>query len=76
VLESLGISGSSIRNASSKTTVEKWLKRLGIDKQTTAVRSISSTRSVSDGYAYSLTGQRHSGQRGIYIKNGKKVVMK
>ena len=75
VLESLGISGSSIRNASSKTTVENWLKRLGIDKQTTAVRSIN-TRSVSDGYAYSLTGQQHSGQRGIYIKNGKKVAIK
>ena len=73
VLESLGISGSSIRNASSKTTVENWLKRLGIEKRTTALRSIS-TRSVSDGYAYSLTGQRYSGQRGIYIKNGKKII--
>ena len=73
VLESLGISGSSIRNASAKTTVENWLKRLGIDKQTTAVRSIG-TRSASDGYAYSLTGQRHNGQRGIYIKDGKKII--
>jgi hypothetical protein len=45
VLESLGISGSSIRNSSSKTTVENWLKRLGIDKQTTAVRSISTPHS-------------------------------
>ena len=73
VLESLGISGSSIRNASSKTTVENWLKRLGIDKQTTAVHSIS-TRSANNGYAYSLTGQRHSGQRGLFIKNGKKYI--
>jgi len=73
VLESLGISGSSIRNASSKTTVENWLKRLGIDKQSTAVRSIS-TRSASDGYAYSLTGQRQNGQRGLYIKDAKKYI--
>lgn len=73
VLESLGISGSSIRNSSSKTTVENWLKRLGIDKQTTAVRSVS-TRSVGNGYAYTLTGQQYSGQRGIYIKNGKKYI--
>ena len=47
ILESLGISGSSIRDASSKTTVENWLKRLGVDKQSTAVRSIS-TRSASE----------------------------
>jgi len=73
VLESLGISGSSIRNESSKTTVENWLKRLGIDKQTTAVRSIS-TRSISNGYAYTLTGQQYNGQRGLYIKNGKKYI--
>lgn len=73
VLESLGISGSSIRNPSAKTTVENWLKRLGFDKQSTAVRSIS-TNSSSDGYAYSLTGQRHNGQRGLIIKNGKKYI--
>lgn len=73
VLESLGISGSSIRTASAKTAVENWLKRLGFDKQSTAVRSIS-THSSSDGYTYSLTGQRHRGQRGLYIKNGKKYI--
>lgn len=75
VLESLGISGSSIRNESSKTTVKNWLKRLSLDKQSTAVQSIS-TRSANNGIAYSLTGQRYSGQRGIYIQNGKKVVIK
>ena len=73
VLESLGISGSSIRDASSKTTVENWLKRLGIGRQSTAVRSIS-TRSVGNGYAYTLTGQQYNGQRGLYIKNGKKYI--
>ena len=85
VLESLGISGSSIRDASSKTTVENWLKRLGVDKQSTAVRSVR-TRSTKEGSAYSLTGQRYStaegrlqgknGQQGIYIKDGKKFVAK
>lgn len=73
VLESLGISGSSIRNASAKTTVENWLKRLGINKQATAVRRIS-THSSNLGYAYSLAGQRHDGLRGLYIKNGKTYI--
>lgn len=73
VLESLGISGSSIRNESSKTTVKNWLNRLGFDKQSTAVRSIS-TRNANDGVSYTLTGQHHNGQQGIYIKNGKKYI--
>ena len=73
VLESPGISGSSIRNESSKATVKNWLNRLGFDKQSAAVRSIS-THSIGDVYAYTLTGQRHSGQRGIYIKDGKKFI--
>ena len=73
VLESLGISGSSIRNASAKTTVENWLKRLGDNKQATAVRRIS-THSSNLGYAYSLAGQRHDGLRGLYIKNGKTYI--
>ena len=32
-LESLGISGASIRDASSKTTVENWVKRIGLEKK-------------------------------------------
>lgn len=85
ILESLGISGSSIRNESSKTTVKNWLNRLGFDKQSTAVRSVS-THNANEGVAYSLTGQRYrsaegrlqgkNGQAGIYIQNGKKVVVK
>ena len=75
VLESLGISGSSIRNESSKTTVKNWLNRLGFDKQSTTVRSVS-TRTAHDGVSYSLTGQRYNGQHGIFIQNGKKVVVK
>ena len=73
VLESLGISGSSIRDASSRQTVENWLKRLGVDKQSTAVRSIS-TRTPNGVIAYSLTGQQYTGQRGLYIQNGKKYI--
>ena len=73
VLESLGISGSSIRNESSKTTVKNWLNRLGFDKQPTAVRSIS-TRNANNGVSYTLTGQLHNGQPGIYIQDGKKYI--
>ena len=69
VLESLGISGSSIRNASSKTTVENWLKKLGIDKQSTAIRDVR-TRASSDGVSYTLNGMRSNGLRGIQIRNG------
>lgn len=76
VLESLGISGSSIRNESSKTTVKNWLNQLGFDKQPTAVRSIS-TRNVNEGVAYSLTGQRYRSAEGrLQGKNGKKYVTK
>ena len=32
-LESLGISGTSVRDASSKTAVENWIKKLGLDKK-------------------------------------------
>ena len=73
VLESLGISGSSIRNASSKTTVENWLKKLGIDKQSTALRDVR-TRANGDGISYTLNGNRSNGQRGIQIKNGNKYI--
>ena len=34
-LESLGIAGTDIRSASSKTRVENWLKRIGLDKEST-----------------------------------------
>lgn len=32
-LESLGISGASVRDAASKTSVENWVKRLGLEKK-------------------------------------------
>ena len=73
VLESLGISGSSIRNASSKTTVENWLKKLGVDKQSTAIRNVR-TRAADNGVSYTLNGLRSNGQRGIQIKNGNKYI--
>ena len=84
VLESLGISGSSIRNASSKTTVEDWLKRLGVDRQSTSVLS-SRARTTDNDRCYSLNGIRirsgrfesaKNSQRGIYIKNNKKYISK
>ena len=74
ILESLGISGSSIRNSSSKQTVESWLKRLGVDRKSTAVRSVS-TRSSTNATAYSLSGMRASqSRRGVYIKGGRKHI--
>lgn len=33
-LESLGISGASVRDAASKTSVEDWIKKLGLEKKT------------------------------------------
>ena len=73
VLESLGISGSNIRNVSSKTTVENWLKKLGVDKQSTAINNVR-TRSVDNSVSYSLNGMRSNGQRGIQIRNGNKYI--
>ena len=32
-LESLGISGASVRDAASKTSVQNWVKKLGLDKK-------------------------------------------
>jgi len=75
VLESLGIAGVSIRDASSKQTVENWLKKLGVDKQSTAITNVR-TRSVENGVSYSLNGMPSNNQRGLYIKNGKKYVSK
>lgn len=34
-LESLGIAGTDIRNNASKTRVDNWLKRIGLDKEST-----------------------------------------
>ena len=65
--------GSNIRNVSSKTTVENWLKKLGVDKQSTAINNVR-TRSVDNSVSYSLNGMRSSGQRGIQIRNGNKYI--
>ena len=73
ILESLGISGSSIRDASSKGTVESWLKRLGVDKQSTAIQS-TRTRTPYNGRKYALNGQPANGQSKIYIQDNKKYI--
>ena len=75
----------SIRDASSKQTVENWLKKLGVDKQSTAITNVR-TRSVENGVSYTLNGMPFDNQRGLYIKrsaegrlqgkNGKKYVSK
>ena len=73
ILESLGISGASIRDTSSKGTVESWLKRLGVDKQSTSVKS-AKTRTANSGRKYALNGQPANGQSGIYIQDNKKYI--
>ena len=73
ILESLGISGASIRNAASKTTVENWLKKLGVDKQSTGIQS-ARTRAANIGRKYALNGQPANGQSGFYIQNNKKYL--
>lgn len=71
ILESLGISGSSIRNSSSKTTVENWLKRIGLTRETTGISRIK-TGKTTESRAYTITGMPYYGGRGVYIKDGKK----
>ena len=66
VLEALGIAGANIRDASSKTTVENWLKRLDLDKQSTGIRS-TRANATRTGKKYSLSGQPFNGH-GIYIQ--------
>ena len=73
VLESLGISGSSIRNASSKTTVGNWLKKLGVDKQSTAISNVRAKTNTANA-SYTLNGMRSNGQQRIYIRNGNKYI--
>ena len=73
ILESLGISGASIRDVASKTTVESWLKKFGVDKQSTGIQS-ARTRSANSGRKYTLSGQPANGQSGIYIQDNKKYL--
>ena len=76
VLEALGISGASIRDASSKTTVDSWLKRLGLDKASTGIHSTRAGISA-DVHEYSLNGMAvEKAQKGVYIKNGQKYIRK
>ena len=67
--------GSSIRDAASKTTVESWLKKLGVDKQSTGIQS-ARTRSANSGRKYALSGQPANCQSKIYIQNNKKFINK
>ena len=68
-----GISGSSIRDAASKTTVENWLKRLGVNKQSTDFQS-TRTRSSDSERKYAISGQPANGQNAIYIQGNKKLI--
>ena len=74
-----GVTGATEQNGeggdSSRQTVENWLKKLGVDKQSTAITNVR-TRSVDNGVSYTLNGMPFNNQRGLYIKNGKKYVSK
>lgn len=51
--------------------------KLFIDGMATGIESINGTAKAEDGHIYSLAGQRvGKAQKGIYIVNGKKVVVK
>ena len=76
LLEALGVSGATAQNnaASTRSSVESWLKRIELDKESTGIQSARATRAY-DGQRYSLNGIRTAGERGVYIKNGKKFVV-
>ena len=73
ILEALGINGTSVRDAASKATVGNWLKRLGVDNQSTAIQSAQAPQSRST-RRYALNGLPVTSQSGIYIQDGKKYV--
>lgn len=73
VLESLGISGSAIRNESSKATVKAWLERLGADWKPSGIDDIP-VNAFQNGIKYNLLGQPTDGSKGIYIQDGKKFI--
>jgi flavodoxin len=75
VLESLGIAGVDIRDASSKTKVADWLKRIGLDRETTGISSVRATR-AADGMRYRLNGSRYTGGKGIVVEGNKKYFIK
>lgn len=54
-LESLGIAGTDIRSSASKTRVENWLKRIGLDKEPTSTMRLARINGrwirVKDDYA-------------------------
>lgn len=84
ILEALGISGASVRNQSSKATVENWLKKLGLDRASTGIQDIESDRGLSRYNVYTLDGKNVAQNAvsldgitpGIYIINGKKTIIK
>lgn len=75
LLEALGISGATAQNdvSSTRTFVESWLKKIGLDKELTSIRRVR-TRASDTGKAYRLNGTPANGEHGVYIKNGKKYI--
>lgn len=50
-----------------------WLKKLGVDKQSTDVQS-TRTRSSDSERKYAISGQPANGQNAIYIQGNKKFI--
>ena len=75
ILEALGISGVTAHNnaSSTRSSVESWLKRIGLDHESTDIQSVRQTRATG-AQRYSLNGTRYAGNRDIYIENEKKYV--
>ena len=84
IFEELGISGASVRNQSSKTAVENWLKKLGLHRASTDIQDIESDQGSCRYNVYTLDGKNVAQDAfnldgiapGIYIINGKKTIIK
>jgi hypothetical protein len=73
--DALWINASNHSNRAS--LIEDWLKTLKFAEQATAIRSLSPNPSPKgEGNYYSLNGVKvDKPSKGLYIKNGKKVIL-
>ena len=71
--DALWINASNHSNRAS--LIEDWLKTLNFAEQATAIKSVNGYR-LEDGAYYSLNGVKvKNPSKGIYIQNGKKVIL-
>lgn len=79
-LEGLGVSGASSYDSNA---IGAWLRRIGLDQETTAIGSVEKTDKPVQSSIYNLNGQKVSDNgntaglaQGIYIMKGKKFYVK